>query len=508
MTEREATADERVKHWNRLTSTWNPFHLDSIRIINSNVFVPQLIKFDRVTALVGVHGSGKSLMLRVLEAVFGHASQPYAPPLLPDEYGPRSNTPQLTGLAEVCLQTPAGCVERTIDLNQSGKQRRAMWQQEVHDSFDAMYADPISAFSWLDYMLNDYDFTAKPKETDKEYIFKAVDLRAFQNILGRTYDHATLRSPLIEDGNDDGLRLPAIRTTVGPKIFDNASMSHAELWVHYVNWFLNEDMERGWLALLDEPETFIAARGRRPFIDYVAYQALRNDLQLIIGTHSGEMLSRFPLGNIRMCIPGDDGIRIITPKSMFQIREAIGLDTPVSCVTLVEDQLAREVLTAVFAKYDTALTREVDIVAVDGASNVRTSLRSLKPAERLVFIGVLDGDERTKTKGNYTEPIFFLPGEKAPEEELLEHGVLHAARLAIAINSRPEDIIVAINSCRDLDHQYQIGAAARLLGCSGGSLTFLLIREWLRYPKIAKQAARLADDIRKRMSSSTGKLSC
>ena len=134
------------------------------------------------------------------------------------------------------------------------------------------------------------------------------------NILGRRYDAVTVR-----DGHvDDEVDMPFISARLGAKIFDNTTMSQGELWVHYISWFLEAAEDKGHLALIDEPESFLAAQGRREFIDYIARAALRNDRQVVIGTHSPEILSRFPLANVRMCIPGDSGTQYIPLGHLFR----------------------------------------------------------------------------------------------------------------------------------------------------------------------------------------------
>ena len=494
--------DERVKRWNHLRTVRKDFQLESIRIIESSVLSPQLIELDRVIAFVGLHGSGKSLILRMIEAAFGYEASVYTPPFLPRDYAPRSTVPQLSGILDVSLKTPSGTVTRTIDLRQPGKDRLAAWPSDVRDSFGAWYIDPLLAFVWLNYMYDNFDFTSKIKRSDHERHLSKPDIRALRNILGRDYDSVTIRSALIEDGTDDELILPSVVAKLGAKTFDNTAMSQAELWVHYVSWFLKEKIDKGGLALIDEPEAFIAARGRRPFIDYVCHQALRRDLQLIIGTHSPEILSRFPLANIRMCVSGEDGIQIIKPESLFQIHESIGIETSVKGIVLVEDKFAEQVLSALFARYDTALTREIDIIPVNGASNVTAGVKLHENANRLSCIGVLDGNERHNPidlPENYARSILFLPGEKSPEDEVLTSALMHASQIAETTGTRADNIIAAISSCQDLDHQYRIGAIARQLGYPEVVLTSVLVQAWLRQPMVAQQAEHLATEIRRRL---------
>jgi len=504
--------DERVRRWKHLTSSSNEFQLDSIRVIESNVFASQLIKFDRTIALVGSHGAGKSLLLKVIEACFGYSySLGYYPPFIGREWAPRSSVPTLTGVMDVTIKTPTGLISRTIDISKPRRERREIWKQVYGYSFDAFYIDPQNAFSMLGYVFDHYDFASMPDRYREDNLGKA-ERSDIQNILGRKYDGISIRSVFMGSGESDNFYLPVISAMIGMKTFDNTAMSQAELWAYFVHWVLEDQIHRGGLALLDELETSLAPRGQRFFIDHVARIAVRNRLQLIVATHSPEMLSRFPLANIRMCLPEDSGIRIRVPKSLYQIREAIGIDTPIRGIVLVEDELAKQLLGHIFALHDTALTREMDIINVGGQGNVIKTLTSLGSRNRLVCLGVLDADQRgndsadqqrkdSATAEKSRNQVFFLPGSKSPEEELLENGLMEAQRISTTIGAGAEDIIIAVSSCRDLDHQYQIGSVARFLGYPEAEVTSVLASAWLRQPQIAHEAERLASAIRKALSA-------
>jgi hypothetical protein len=277
-----ANVDERVKRWLRLTTTTSRYQIDSINITESNVFAPQSIELGRAIAIVGLHGTGKSLLLRMIEAAFGYTASMYVPPFLSDKNEVKTRAPRLSGIVDVDLKTPKGMVSHTIDLDRPARERREIWSNDGVETFGAWYVDPTDAFGWLSFMYDNYDFTSTRRKRDIEYDLKRADLNALRNILGRSYDRVTVRSALIDDGADDDLHLPFVTAELGSNVFDNTAMSQGELWVHYVNWFLTHQVNRGAVALLDEPETFIAARGHRPFIDHVCHQALRKELQLLL----------------------------------------------------------------------------------------------------------------------------------------------------------------------------------------------------------------------------------
>jgi len=498
-----ASIDSRVKRWRQLTEKRNQYQVDSVRIIESNVFSPQLIEFDRVVAFIGLHGTGKTLLLRMLEAAFGYITPAYLPPFVQSHYLMASPTPQLEGVIEIRLNTPDGSITRTVDLSQSEEQRRQVWGESVTGSFSASYVDPYSAFNLLSYMYDNYDFTSKVGDHESQRNLTRAELDSMRNILGRTYEKITLRSACIDDGNPDDLHIPFITGVLGSRTLDNTAMSQGELWVHYVNWFLEYEVEEGGLALIDEPEAFLAARGRRPFIDHVAYHALRRGLQVIVGTHSPEVLSRFPLENIRMCVPDRGGISIFRPRSLLQIRDYIGMETAIRGVALVEDDLAKRLLVIIFAQYDIALTREIEIVPAGGESEVINGLRILGRMSQLKCFGVLDADQLDKSKGApgaLKGPRLFLPGSRVPEDELLTSALEQVQWIAETMALKTDSIIAAVNTCEGLDHQYRLPGVARQLGCTEDVLTYVLAQAWLKKSNIAKEAQSLTSAIRKLVS--------
>jgi hypothetical protein len=498
-----SSIDQRVKRWRQLIAARNPLQVDSIRIIESNAFSPQLIELDRVIAFIGLHGTGKTLLLRMIEAAFGYITPVYLPPFVQSHFLLQSPIPQLEGIIEVRLNTPLGSIIRTIDLSQSEEQRRRDWGEYVTESFVASYVDPYGALNLLSYMYDNYDFSSKVGEQERQRNLTRAELDSIRNILGRTYEKITLRSACIDDGNPDDIHIPFITGVLGSRSLDNTAMSQGELWVHYVSWFLENELNEGGLALIDEPEAFLAARGRRPFIDHVAYHALRRHLQIIVGTHSPEVISRFPLENIRMCIPGKDGISVLKPKSLVQIRDYIGIETSVRGIALVEDDLAKRLLGIIFAQHDTALTREIEIVSVGGESEVVNGLRILGCMSQLKCFGVLDADQRSQSQaapGALKGPGLFLPGSSSPEDELLASALEHVQWIAEMMTLNVDSIIAAVNTSNSLDHQYRLPSVAKQLGCTEEVLTYVLAQAWLRQINIAKEAQNLAITIRKLIS--------
>ena len=348
-------------------------------------------------------------------------------------------------------------------------------------------------------MYDNYDFTSSRTASEVEQEVSRSGLDVLRNILGRRYDRVTVRSGWV----DDELEMPFISAHVGSRRFDNTVMSQGELWVHYTNWFLGSESDRGHLALLDEPEAFLASQGRRPLIDNIARLALSNDRQFMIGTHSPEILARFPLTHVRMFVPSDSGTRIVTPQSLVQVYDCVGIDTPIRGLAFVEDDLAKVLLSAIFTRFDIALTREVEIVPVGGAAEVLSGQGIMSKAERISCVAVLDGDQSVNSSPTTSgiDAVLFLPGVTPPEDQLLASALDSLSLTSEMTGSHPDQIFTAINSCRYLDHQYLLKRIAEQLGQSEQVLTQALIQVWLRRPGIAREAEILVAKVRNALSN-------
>jgi hypothetical protein len=491
--------DERQKRWKQLLETDAAFRITSVKVIESNVFQPQLIDIPRVLALVGVHGAGKTLLLRMIDAAFGGDGGGNLPPF----FGPRMRRgeqrlvpPPVEGIIEVTLRASNRVLSHTIDLALESKERLAIWQKDLGELFDARYVDPPGALFDISLVAQEYHIWTRPERISRSRNLNLRELRVLNHILGREYTGITVNAV----SYDQAYEVPFITAVTRSRQFDLTAMSYGELWVQYVlNWFLQEEVNEGDLVLLDEPEAYLSARARRPFIDEVAHHALASKSQLILGTHSPEVLARFPLENILMCVPEPGGVRVIKPASFVQIRDSIGIETPLRALILVEDELAKQLLSGLFSRFDLALTRETEIVAVGGESEVRNGLRVLQDIDALRVLGVLDGDQRAETSLSTIvgkRPILFLPGGQAPEEELISSAIQNASWIAKILHVSPNDVIAAISTCRGLDHQYWLPTLASQLGQTQPAMVFVLLQNWLRDQSIRKTAEKLVRDIR------------
>ncbi|MFG6195426.1 ATP-dependent endonuclease [Nonomuraea sp. JJY05] len=487
-----SSSDPRVKRWQRLLNADAPRQLESIEITNSNIFADQTIDFSRVTAVIGRHGTGKSLLLRTIEALFGYITPSYAPPFLEQNSQLRKySVSHPSGEFRVKVRSPQGVIVKEIDLQVHASDRAREWES----LFAAYYATPIAAFSDIDYMFDNYHPRALASERDAT----RMELDAIRNIVGRSYEKLTYRTLLSDTVSGVDYYNLFVSGIEGGREVNSWTMSQGELWVHHVlGHFLSHDLDNECIALLDEPETFLANAAQRPFIDQVAREILKRKAQLIVGTHSFEMLNRFPLANIRLCLRLNGKIHIVQPTTFSMIKDSLGVDSPTGGVILVEDAFAADVLKSLFSIYDVALSRDAEIVPCDGESGVRSTIRSLRHARRIHFVGVLDGDQRNSGSHLDADPktILYLPGRSSPEQELMS-SVLRYPRFFSELSGRSlSDVLAAVDACISLDHQYQIDRFARHLGFPVDVATAYLVRTELQDAQTEQEARDLVMHIR------------
>ncbi|MER7500396.1 hypothetical protein AB0L05_15980 [Nonomuraea pusilla] len=495
------TNDPREKRWQRLFEATASIQIQSITISDSNVFADQTIDFPRVAAIVGRHGTGKSLLLKTIESLFGYPTAAYAPPFIDlNQTGNYHlyNQAGVTGIFRVTLASPSGLIERTVDLESPPQERMKEWEGASGEYPSALYTTPTAAFSDINMMFQNYHYTPDMNEGEYERDATREELDAIRNITGRTYERIKFRTAITDKlegypyydlfvvGIEDGRQV------------QSWMMSQGELWVHYVlGHFLAHDLSDKNIALLDEPETFLSSTAQRPFIDQVAKQILKKDSQLIVGTHSFDVLNRFPLANIRVCLRLNGMVHVITPTTFSIVKDALGVESPIRILILVEDRFAADVLRVLFSIYDVALARDAEIVQCGGESEVIAGIRILRDTQRISCVGVLDGDRRREPiKMVGAEKIAFLPGNEAPETELLKSALLYIDHLSTFTGRTMSDVKAAISLCLPADHQYQITQFASYLGLSRDAATDCLVRIWMKDSGIELQARNLLTELR------------
>ncbi|MER7269225.1 hypothetical protein ABT344_13070 [Micromonospora carbonacea] len=459
-----------------------------MRIIESEVFEEQVIELGSAICVVGSHGAGKTLLLRVIQAAFGFGSE--TPPFVgADEYA-NVDSP-VVGVVELTVSVNGNEEKKVIDLSSPPGDRFEAWvtggEQRIWPAYVSS-AELANDFGWY------YQQLPFHKEKSlSEQKFKPSELVALAGILGKKYDSVSMRTVVLDDMGDDRQnwyqQRPYVTARVAEREFDSTSFSLGELWVYQVLWEQGR-MNPGCMFMLDEPESFLALRGHRPFVDEVARRALKDQLQLVVATHSPQVFSRFPLTNVRMCVRGSRGkIRVVEPESLVQVKRAVGLEIPVAVIVLVEDSFASEVLAGVLGCLNVSIA-DIEVVQAGGKANVIAGVRCLSGASRVRVVGVLDADQRDLADGS--KGLFALPGKLDPEQELIGFAYANSEVVAASLGRSESSLLVALGGYEFFEHQRWIDVLAAQLGLDRRFVANVLIRLWCQQDDIRRQAVELA----------------
>lgn len=187
-------SDEREKVWRRLIDTHIPYKVSSIRIIESEVFAPQHIRLDRITAFIGSHGTGKTLILRILEAAFGYITPASYPPFI-GKVSQYDETQGVSGIVEIELKTPGGNIFRRINLSDSAEQRRQIWTDAISNMIELWYVSPLYMFSELSIVYQEFRAMREKTLKGSTQSIKASKRRAINSILQREYTEILVQAP-------------------------------------------------------------------------------------------------------------------------------------------------------------------------------------------------------------------------------------------------------------------------------------------------------------------------
>ena len=182
----------------------------------------------------------------------------------------------------------------------------------------------------------------------------------------------------------------------------------------------------GALILIDEVEAGLHPWVQQLLMLELQQLALRNDLQVVVTSHSPVVLDSVP-PNGRIFLDRDEAGRVVVrPPYRDVVQDALYGRSGDALNLLCEDETAEGVLRGVF---DVLLPRQrirtesVRIGRDTGADEFpthATAFRKFGQIENFVF--VLDGDKRggeaerkIRGKAGFEVPVLFLPGRAAPE---------------------------------------------------------------------------------------------
>ena len=163
------------------------------------------------------------------------------------------------------------------------------------------------------------------------------------------------------------------------------------------------------LILLDEPETSLHPRAQQRMLEFIAHQAVRKSLQIVIATHSIYLAKKLPQNAIRVLVLKPDGT--VTVRTDLSADEALHeIDTlPAGKTILVEDERAKHIVISALKLASSHALKEFQVlVRKGGTSQIYLDIQAYANSERKDVFVIFDGDHK--------------PTDNIPEDGALPQG--------------------------------------------------------------------------------------
>lgn len=184
---------------------------------------------------------------------------------------------------------------------------------------------------------------------------------------------------------------------------------------------------KGALILIDEVETGLHPWVQQLLMLHLQQLALRNELQIIVTSHSPVVLDSVP-SNGKIFLERDDEGRVSLHHSAYRdvIQDALYGRSTDTLNLLCEDETAEAILQGILDDLRPKLGLRGETVRIGrnaGADEFPTHAAAFKKFGQVEnFVFVLDGDKRNnnvvdkiREAAGSNRPILFLPGHEAPE---------------------------------------------------------------------------------------------
>ncbi|MDX6272023.1 MAG: hypothetical protein QOD28_3246 [Acidobacteriota bacterium] len=472
----------------RLHKTWQsgtgwPQRLEWLEIHGLRGWGGQRIDFKfPIMAIVGENGAGKSTIIQSAASVY--KGKDWKTSKFASDFFMKTTWDELAGVTikygyKLGTDNREGSIRRPSDrwLGNTDRPERPV------EYIDLSRVQPVSVRAG-------YAKIAKSKHTEKSATpFELNRVQRMSEVLGRHYDDARLAVTDI----DEKRSVPVVS-----KQGVTYSGYHQGAGETTVFEFLDADLPKYGLILIDEIESSLHPRAQRRLIRALAEICRERELQIILTTHSPIILDELPL-EARLYVMETGGKRqVISSISPQFAMTKMDDEAYPECDLYVEDNAAAVMLGELLAFHGMNVFPRCQIIPYGGV-NVGKSLGQMVdkfPRPSCVYV---DGDMAT--------PIgcVALPGGDAPErvvfEALADKNWLHLwARIGRDISSVIDDCSKAMTLG---DHHEWVRAAANALRCSGDVLWQAMCAEWAQHILSAADAKVIIQPIEDKLVSVT-----
>jgi predicted ATPase len=390
-------------HWRRIEKRNYPSRIDKLSYNGVLGIGAGVISFEKgITAVCGTNGVGKSTVLNCI-------------------WGALTND-NLNSTKTARIRLTDATLTAAITHNNNSRDCVRRWQGGVANH---SAPDPELSIIRIDPFRSSYELAKLFREiTNVQELLASVEPREANEdelsllslILGRKYTSWLIYE--VELDPDSGTQ-PYFEVEADGVSYRLETMGDGEIAVMSMIWAVSSAPNSS-VITIDEPESLIPPRSQRCLMDYFAKSSDEKGLWIIVATHSPAVLDHLPPEHVWRVVKCGPNVNLIRATNSIDILADLGIVPPKTVVLVTEDCFSREFVLAILLDNDFALAQQTVVIQADGTEGVKNSLLYTPRFPSLPnIVGVLDGDQRNKTKG-FPPPFVFLPGELAPEIPLID----------------------------------------------------------------------------------------
>jgi predicted ATPase/thioredoxin-related protein len=245
-----------------------------------------------------------------------------------------------------------------------------------------------------------------------------------EKIIGKSYDNT-----LINDISYQKYIGQVFSLSISQKNYSESNMGHGEGRMLFILSEIEKLPDKS-LVLIEEPEISLHASAQYKFGQYLMDVAINKGHQIIITTHSEDILKCLPMESRIYLYRQNNEIKVIQGLTSCEAINLMADGNKKALSIFVEDKLSKTILEAIIQRLDSQFLRSITIyndyvhkgkkpdeyvdTSGKGKEEIARLIRDLNKTD-IKAVAVLDGDGSAVPGDN----IFKLPGNIPPEKAIL-----------------------------------------------------------------------------------------
>ena len=473
--------------WKKINSKHYTNFISSVSFVECNGFSGDVTIQPGITAICGLNGVGKSSIISSIAKLLG----------ISDDSKIRKS--KFLGEINVQLIINDSCFhisENSTALNNG------------LDIEFVRYIDSDLAIECIKYW--DQENIEELIASEEEYPFTKEQVEAINQIIGKNYCEC-IAYEIEEAGQNFTPVYFNVKTDSAE--YGSQDMGIGEHFLLYLYYSLNQISDNS-ILLIEEPESYISIHSQKQLLNYIAKTILEKNLSVILTTHSPFILSHIPPANIRMVTNMYGKMQIQTPDKPEIVKKLLGVgsnemnskNATKTATLFVEDYAARLFLASLLKKTSPALFDLVDIVSLNGESNITKILQfDIGKYMSHRIVGIYDGDMLPKESDYKINqiaklPYCYLPIKKCVEIDMQEFVNIEKSSIQFQkeLGVDAADFNAIIESLKCEDHHDWFIEFSRRIGKSEEAVIEVFFNVWSKHNK--KSVEKFINDLQKKIT--------